>query len=97
MSIIESARALSKLTYWSGLDRDPDLMTFVAIDSETATLPVGEVRKYWAAHALEREDVEIAKAEDSYRSAAIESANRLAERFAWALAARAARRGSGSV
>ena len=89
LSVIESARVLSKLTYWSGLDTDPDLVTFVAIDSETDTLPVGEVRKYWAAHALEREDVEIAKAEELYR------AQRLVERFKWALEARAARRNSG--
>ena len=95
LSVIESARVLSKLTYWSELNNDPDLTTFVAIDSETDALPVGDARKYWASHALEREDVEIAKAEDLYRSTAIESAQRLAERFKWALEARAARRNSG--
>jgi len=95
LSVIESARALSKLTFWSGLKDDPDLTNFVAIDSETDTLPVGEVRKYWARHALELEDVEIAKAEELYRTTAIESAQRLAERFEWALEARAARRDSG--
>ena len=95
LSVIESARALSKLTYWTGLVADPDLGTFVAIDSETDTLPMGEVRKYWATSALEREDVEIAKAEDLYRSSAIEAAQRLAERFEWAIEARAARRNSG--
>jgi hypothetical protein len=95
LSIIESARALSKLTHWSGPNDDPDLTTFVAIDSETDILPVREVRKYWATHALEREDVEIAKAEDLYRSTAIESARRLVERFEWSLEAKAARRNSG--
>ncbi|MCD2453531.1 hypothetical protein GO003_024435 [Methylicorpusculum oleiharenae] len=95
MSVIESARALSKLTHWSGLSNDPDLTVFIAIDFETDTLPVGELRKYWASRALEREDVEIAKAEDLYRSIAIESAQRLAERFEWSLEARATRRNLG--
>ena len=96
LSVIETAaRTLSKLTYWSELKNDPDLTKFVAIDSETDTLPVGEVRKYWASHALERQDVEIANAEGLYRSTAMQSAQRLAERFDWALEARAARRNSG--
>lgn len=95
LSVIESARVISKLAYWSGLKNDPDLTTFVAMDSETDTLPVGEVRKYWASHALEREDVEIAKAEEMYRSTALESAQRLVERFEWALESRAARRTGG--
>jgi hypothetical protein len=95
LSVIESARELSRLTFWSGFKDDPDLSSFVAIDSETDTLPVGEVRKHWATHALELEDVEISKAEELYRCAAIESARRLAERFDWALEAREARIDSG--
>jgi hypothetical protein len=95
LSVIESARVLSKLAYWAQLNDDSDLTTFVAIDSETDTLPVGEVRKHWAQHALEREDIEIEKAENLYRASAIESARRLAERFEWALHARVARRDSG--
>ena len=95
LSVIESARALSKLTYWTGLSIDPDLTVFVAIDSETDTLPVGNVRTHWAKHALEREDVDIAKAEDLYRSRALEAAHRLVDRFAWALEAKTTRRNSG--
>jgi len=95
LSVIESARALSKLTYWAGLNDDPDLKTFIAIDSETDTLPIGDVRQHWALHALEREDVEITKAENLHRSTALEAAQRLAERFEWTLDARAKRRDSG--
>lgn len=95
LSVIESARILSKLAYWTQLNDDSDLTTFVVIESETDTLPVGEVRKHWAKHALEREDVQIEKAENLYRPFAIESAHRLAERFEWALQARVARRDSG--
>ena len=40
-----------------GIDKqDPDPNTFVAIDSETNDLPIGDVRQYWAPDALEHLD-----------------------------------------
>lgn len=90
--IIESARELTRLAFWAGLEEDDDLSTFVGIDSETGSLPVGEVRKLWADYALERYDAEIRRAEELYRPVALESASRLRERFAWALEARNLRR-----
>jgi hypothetical protein len=90
--VIETARAISKLAYWTGLRDDPDVSTFVAIDSETDTLPVGEVRQYWAAHALEREDIEIDRAERLYAATARQAAEALVDRFSWALDARRRRR-----
>jgi len=47
------------------------------IDSETDTLPLGEVRQYWNAEALERKDREIAEAEAFYGDAVREVASRL--------------------
>ena len=90
--VIETARAISKLGYWAGLLDDPDVSTFVAIDSETDTLPVGEVRQYWATHALENEDIEIDRAERLYAATARLAAEALVERFSWALDARRRRR-----
>jgi hypothetical protein len=90
--VIETARTMSKLRYWAGLNDDPDLLTFVGIDSETDALPVGEVRKYWAAHALAREDVEIDRAEELYAESAKQAAAALAEGFSWALEARRRRK-----
>lgn len=43
------------------------------------------------------QEVEIAKAENLYRPSAMEAASRLAERFAWSLEARNARRNAGHV
>jgi hypothetical protein len=90
--VIDAARALHKLAYWTGLVNDEDLTTFVAIDSETDTLPVGEARQFWSAEALEREDPKIRQAEELYREAALEAAARLVDRFAWAIDARNERR-----
>jgi len=42
---------------------DEILLTFVAVDSETDNLPLGDVRKHWNPEALKGEDIKIAKAE----------------------------------
>ncbi len=60
---------------------DPDFLTFIGIDSETDDLPVGESRRHWAAGALAKKDVEIARCEALYRAAACEGAARLVARF----------------
>lgn len=80
------------LPHWTHLRDDADLRTFVAIESETDSLPVGEVRKLWAPDALERKDVEINRAGKLYQAVAREAATRLVQRFAWAVKARSARR-----
>jgi hypothetical protein len=90
--VIVTARALQPLAVWTGLQDDPDLVTFNAICSETDTLPAGPERKQWASHALAREDVKIREAEDLYREIALQAADRLVSRFGWALAARKKRR-----
>jgi hypothetical protein len=47
-----------------GLDYfDPDVVRFVAIDSETDALPFGDVRKLWAPAALEKLQPEIDRKE----------------------------------
>jgi hypothetical protein len=63
-SFIEGSRLIWRLGPEARLgDRDPDLTTFLGIDSETDALPVGEERKYWARDALERLQPEIERAE----------------------------------
>jgi hypothetical protein len=63
---LETARSLAGFT---GIDAQLDevLVTFIAVDSETDALPLGEVRKFWNQEALKRQDIEIAKAEARYR------------------------------
>jgi hypothetical protein len=55
------------------------LLVFTAIDSETDTLPIGEVRQHWSREALERKEPEISEAEDYYHDTAIEAAYRLVQ------------------
>jgi hypothetical protein len=83
ISIIAGAREIHALFCGHvGIDeQDPDLNTFVASDSETDDLPIGDVRQYWAPDALERKDVEIARCETVYRERAIEAASNLVARF----------------
>jgi hypothetical protein len=65
-----------------GLDEfDPDLLTFIAIDSETDDLPLGDVRQYWAPDALEKKDAEIARFEARFRAKALTAAANLVARF----------------
>ena len=61
---------------------DPDFVTFLAIESETDDLPLGESRTHWAPDALAQKDAEIARCEELYRTDALEAASRLVERFA---------------
>lgn len=43
------------------------LMTFVAVDSETDTLPIGRIREMWHPSTIVIEDQKIEKAESMYR------------------------------
>jgi hypothetical protein len=95
LGVIMAARAISSLAFSAQLRDDEDVLTFVAIASETDTLPLGEVREFWAPHALAKQDVDIEKAEALYRSPAREAAHRLMERLEWTFEARAKRRDAG--
>src|SRR4051812_7924138 len=82
LGIIEGSRQLCSLQFRvSSLDHNPDFLSFVGIDSETDHLPVGDVRRHWAADALARKDIEIRKAEAFYRDHAIAGCERLLARF----------------
>jgi hypothetical protein len=75
--VIATARALALFRHDAGSELGEILLTFATIDSETDALPLGHVRQHWSTQALERKDLEIAEAEDFYRSAAIDAATRL--------------------
>ena len=82
LGVIEGSQLLC--TLWplvSSLHRDPDFLTFVAIDSETDHLPVGDVRRHWAPDALVIKDKEIRAAEAFYRDLAFAGCERLLARF----------------
>ncbi len=84
VGVIAAARRLSGLAFEVRAGHDPDFVLFRALDSESDALPVGEVRQYWSAAALEREDAKIAAFEENARRDACLAAGRLAERYAGA-------------
>ena len=63
--VIETARRLSSLAGDLVDDpiADPDLVFIIATDSESDGLPIGEVRKLWAEHALAERDLVIQRFE----------------------------------
>jgi len=77
LGVIAASRELSRFRH----DVEPQvaevLLTFVGIDSETDTLPIGGVRKEWNREALERKDKEITDAERIYRDSAMNAAAEL--------------------
>ena len=58
-----------------------DFMAFVAIDSETDDLPIGDVRKYWSKEALDKLDPEIKKAEEWAKNFGLKECESLVRRF----------------
>lgn len=81
-SFIEGARQIVALRDAAGLDYfDLDIVPFVVIDSETDTLPFGDVRRLWAPAALEKLRSEIECAEEWERKVATPHCQNLIERF----------------
>lgn len=85
LGVIETARVMLPLAYWTKGQSEPEFLLFRAIASETDDLPVGNVRAYWSADALEREDVRIEAAENLWREQALSAAKKLIERYQWAV------------
>ena len=83
VGVIAGARQIHDLCCGHyGLDEsDPDIRTFVGIESETDDLPIGEVRQYWAPDALAKKDAEIARCEALHRQSALDAATHLVARF----------------
>jgi len=82
ISALVAARKLVPFRFTLVGDKlDEDWRTFVAINSETDHLPMGEERKHWSAEALAAKDIEIRKAEELYRPQALEAARRLIRRY----------------
>ena len=83
LGLIEGSRRLCEIRAEHGsLRDDADFGVFVAIESETDHLPIGDVRAHWSPDALLVKDREIRAAEEFYRESAIAACRRLIERFA---------------
>ena len=80
-SFIEGAQKICSLAHQIGLDRDLGLIAFIAVDSETDALPLGEVRKLWQAEALAKLQPEIDHAEAWARETCQSECEALIARF----------------
>jgi hypothetical protein len=76
-TVLEAARELVSLAHTDAIAELEDRRFIIGVASETDHLPVGEVRKRWAASALEEKDVEIARAEELYRTDFLETCRRI--------------------
>jgi len=64
ISFIESARRVNGLVEAAGFDRlSEPFVTFVAIDSQTDEIPLGNVRELWHPDAVEKHGAEWDRAE----------------------------------
>ena len=77
LGVIAASRKLSPLRHEVEAELAEVLLVFTGIDSETDTLPIGDVRQHWSSDALERKDREIIEAENVHRQPATEAATRL--------------------
>jgi len=81
LGLIEASRQLTSCAHRLREDRNPEFTFFIAVESETDHLPVGEFRKEWAADSLQTKDEEINSIEVFYRLDAVDSATSLLKRF----------------
>lgn len=82
LGVIQGSRRLNDLRETIGISHmDEDFASFVVIDSETDTLPVGDVRGRWSERALVQKDEEVKAAERLYRDDALEHCRKLIARF----------------
>jgi hypothetical protein len=82
LSYIEGARKITSACFSWGLDQlDADVRCFAGIDSETDALPLGKMRGYWQAAALEALQPEIDKKEAWARRLAEPHCRSLVRRF----------------
>jgi hypothetical protein len=82
--IIAGSRLLWRIGDELNNQRDPDLIIFIAVNSETGHLPVDKERENWSEEALKSKDVEIAEYEAHYRQKVMDGCRRILERYRYA-------------
>jgi hypothetical protein len=84
LSFIEGARRINGQKWHVDLpdpELDPDMVCFLLIDSETDTLPFGDVRKLWQPAALEKLQPKIEQSEKWARQTGWAACEALIARF----------------
>ena len=81
LGIVAGSRQLAALRSDVGADRDSDFLFFVAVDSETDHLPLGDARSHWNPDALKVKDEELRNFEASARNSALEICRSLIQKY----------------
>ncbi|SRR6266496_2010207 len=76
-TILEAVRELFPLAHTDAIADEADRLLIIAIDSETDSLPVGEVRKLWAPDALQEKQPEIERAEALWKTEFLDACKRI--------------------
>jgi hypothetical protein len=77
-TILEAVRELVSLAHTDAIANEADRTLIIAIESETDSLPIGEVRKLWAPDALQAKQPEIERAEALWKTEFLEACKRIA-------------------
>ena len=77
-TILEAVRQLVSLAHTDAIANEADRTLIIAIESETDSLPIGEVRKLWAPDALQAKQPEIERAEALWKQEFLDACKRIA-------------------
>ena len=77
-TILEAVRELVSLAHTDAIATEADRTLIIVIESETDSLPIGEVRKLWAPDALQAKEPEIERAEALWKTEFLEACKRIA-------------------
>jgi len=77
-TILEAVRELVSLARTDAIATEADRTLIIVIESETDSLPIGEVRKLWAPDALQAKEPEIERAEALWKTEFLEACKRIA-------------------
>ena len=77
-TILEAVRQLVSLAHTDAIANEADRTLVIAMESETDSLPIGEVRKLWAPDALLEKQPQIERAEALWRKEFLEVCKRIA-------------------
>jgi hypothetical protein len=75
-TVLEAVRELVSLAHTDAIANEADRTLIIAIESETDSLPIGEVRKLWAPDAWQAKQPEIERAEALRKTEFLEACKR---------------------
>jgi hypothetical protein len=82
LGVVEATRQFMELAAELDALDDEDFIYFIELDSRSDGFPLGIAREQWNSTALEREDLDRRKYEDSVRADAVSHCRNLMARYA---------------